>query len=415
MAGDLRRRLGDAVDGIAAIDTHTHLDVMSPAASSPWQVLSYHNYTTELVAAGMPANATEGKSADKERVIALAGYFRLSETTTHAWMMRRLLSGLYGWDEPVSAHTAGALYERMVAASQQADWERRVLAKAGIVKSIATADWRHPPCAYNQGQYILMAQAALVPDAGRSFIRDVERDAGVEVSDLRALGSALAGMAAAWRAAGMRAVRLAVEDDPPFVMPESCEAEAAFTRYLRGDATGGDLRTVRDFTLDAVCREAGRNGLVVQVYLGRGLAGRVPYPALPVNLAPGLFRLIGGNPGTRFDVATVSGELLNQFTIMAKHMPNLHLSGCWWFVQFPSVMRRIYRFRAEVLPASKWSAMFTDAYVVEWAYAKSLLIRKELAAALAACVEDGYLQEDDAVAVARNVLHDSPATLYGIE
>jgi hypothetical protein len=67
-----------------------------------------------------------------------------------------------------------------------------------------------------------------------------------------------------------------------------------------------------------------------------------------------------------------------------------------------------------MLPANKQVGFFSDAYCVEWAYAKAVLVRKQLACVLAEKVGQGQYGRDDALAVARAVLYDSPQSLLGV-
>ena len=412
---NLHDRINEAVCQIRAIDTHVHIEVEKPVAASIWNVLSYHNYTKELVAAGMPAEILTSTAPDEERLPDLAKCYPRSSTSMHAWMVRKLLAGLYEWDQPVTPENVCELARRAAERSKAKGWERSVAKKCGIVRTVATVDWKHIPAEYDKTLYTLMTVVWSNADEELKFVKSIEADTGVPISGLKSLEEGISKLADAWKSAGMCAIRVVIENDPPFSMPEQGDAERSLAKYLKRQANAGELRMVRDFMLNAICREAGERGLVVQSYVGVRAVGGLPFPVFPPDHANGLFQLIANNPKTKFDMATVSPELLNQFTVMAKHLPNLHLLGMWWFVQFPSVMHRFYRLRLEALPVSKWSAMFTDAYSVEWQYGKSVLIRKELAKALTSYVEDGYVDEGQAINVAKNVLYDSPARLYGIK
>ena len=50
------------------------------------------------------------------------------------------------------------------------------------------------------------------------------------------------------------------------------------------------------------------------------------------------------------------------------------------------------RERLEMLPANKQVGFFSDAYCVEWTYAKAMLVRKQLARVLAENIEHGQIQ-----------------------
>jgi hypothetical protein len=70
--------------------------------------------------------------------------------------------------------------------------------------------------------------------------------------------------------------------------------------------------------------------------------------------------------------------------------------------------------RLEMLPANKQVGFFSDAYCVEWTYAKAVLVRKQLAHVLADKIEQGQYSHEDALSIARAILHESPQTLLGM-
>ena len=70
--------------------------------------------------------------------------------------------------------------------------------------------------------------------------------------------------------------------------------------------------------------------------------------------------------------------------------------------------------RLDMVPANKQIGFFSDAYCVEWAYGKWLLVRHLLAGALAARVERGQYSVDEALSVARTMLYEAPQSLVGM-
>jgi hypothetical protein len=71
--------------------------------------------------------------------------------------------------------------------------------------------------------------------------------------------------------------------------------------------------------------------------------------------------------------------------------------------------------RLDMLPANKQIGFLSDAYCVEWTYAKAVIVRKQLAHVLATNVEQGRSTLDEALAIARAILFDSPQTLLGMK
>jgi hypothetical protein len=70
--------------------------------------------------------------------------------------------------------------------------------------------------------------------------------------------------------------------------------------------------------------------------------------------------------------------------------------------------------RLDMVALNKQIGFFSDAYCVEWTYAKAMIIRRQLAAALADKVAQGQYTEDDALGIARQILFETPQELNGM-
>ena len=63
--------------------------------------------------------------------------------------------------------------------------------------------------------------------------------------------------------------------------------------------------------------------------------------------------------------------------------------------------------RLNMLPTNKQIGFFSDAYCTDWAYAKSILVRRQLAHVLAQRVDRGQYTFETAIDVATKLLHDT--------
>ena len=68
-----------------------------------------------------------------------------------------------------------------------------------------------------------------------------------------------------------------------------------------------------------------------------------------------------------------------------------------------------------MLPTNKQIGFFSDAYCADWLYAKSKLVRMELAKALANRVERGQYTLEGAVEIAKKLLQETPKHLLGLD
>ena len=99
---------------------------------------------------------------------------------------------------------------------------------------------------------------------------------------------------------------------------------------------------------------------------------------------------------------------------LARELPNLSLAGYWWHNFFPDAMRQVMAERLEMLPLNKQVGFFSDAYCVQWAYGKAMLVRKLLARVLAEKIAGGWYTREDALSIARTILYETPQSLLGM-
>jgi glucuronate isomerase len=127
-----------------------------------------------------------------------------------------------------------------------------------------------------------------------------------------------------------------------------------------------------------------------------------------------LAEILGRHPKLRFQAFLSSRHANQSLCIMARELPNLSLAGYWWHNFFPDVIRQVMSERLDMLPVNKQVGFFSDAYVIEWTYGKALLVRRQMAQVLAQRIEQGQYSRDEAMAVARAVLYETPQTLLGM-
>jgi hypothetical protein len=127
-----------------------------------------------------------------------------------------------------------------------------------------------------------------------------------------------------------------------------------------------------------------------------------------------LAAMIGRHPRLRFQAFLASRHANQSLCVLARELPNLSLAGYWWHNFFPDVIRQVIAERLDMLPLNKQIGFFSDAYVVEWTYAKAVMVRKQLARVLAEKIDQGQYTRHDALAIARSVLYETPQSLLGM-
>lgn len=124
--------------------------------------------------------------------------------------------------------------------------------------------------------------------------------------------------------------------------------------------------------------------------------------------------MIGRHPRLRFQCFLASRHANQSLCTLARELPNLSLAGYWWHNFFPETIRQVIGERLDMLPANKQVGFFSDAYCVEWTYAKAMLVRRQLAGALAGRIDQGQYSLNQALSIAEAILYRSPQQLLGM-
>jgi hypothetical protein len=92
--------------------------------------------------------------------------------------------------------------------------------------------------------------------------------------------------------------------------------------------------------------------------------------------------------------------------------PNVTPGGMWWFNFRRSVYNEVMQYRLEALPPTRCTLVATDARSIEWAYCKILTIKDILAKFLWKQIEEGYIDRETALVVAKEWLYGTASRLY---
>ena len=87
--------------------------------------------------------------------------------------------------------------------------------------------------------------------------------------------------------------------------------------------------------------------------------------------------LFAAHPKIRFLMTVLSRENQHELCVLARKFRNLHIFGCWWFTNVPSIVDEMTRMRIELLGLSM-TAQHSDARVLEqliykWAHSRRVI------------------------------------------
>ncbi len=92
-----------------------------------------------------------------------------------------------------------------------------------------------------------------------------------------------------------------------------------------------------------------------------------------------LEHLCGRFPENKFLVTVLARENQHELCVLARKFRNLHVFGCWWFTNVPSVMEEMTRMRLELIGLSVTpqhsDARVLDQLIYKWQHSRRLIAR----------------------------------------
>jgi len=135
MTPSLVQELEDALGEMPWLDPHSHLDAAHLSARGLDDILLYHMSVSELYAAGCPngARVDEDRSPQeaRRRILEALPFLPKVQNTFIAWGIRTILSGLYDFQQPITADNWERLDAMIAERSRDAQWPRHILKRAG--------------------------------------------------------------------------------------------------------------------------------------------------------------------------------------------------------------------------------------------------------------------------------------------
>ena len=437
---DVITTLEEGLAEIPLLDAHTHLDARHLAARGLHDVLLYHMVISDLVSAGCSSRARLSEHPNEREAAArlqeAVPYVPRILNTSCFWGVRLILRDLYGWSEPITADNWQRLHAIIRERSQEAAWPREVLRRAGIRRACTEFSRRHDGSADDIFQYALewafFARAQW--GANDMPLYELERawnQTGPSEPLPVTLGASRPEVARPIRtvADADEAVSYYVSKTPfgkviatvqhistdiSFRLVSEVEMAAALEH--RDAATPADRDIYASYILERFLSALELHGdeIVYQFSFG---AEPLPYETGSKVRQESIFELaamIERHPKLRFQVSLSSAHANQALCTLARELPNLSLAGYWWHNFFPTIVRRVIGERLDMVAQSKHVGFFSDAYCVDWAYAKAVMVRKQWAVVLAERVAQGQYTIEEALAIARQALYQTPYDLLGM-
>ena len=420
------------------VDPHTHIRRDRPGAPDLAALMSYHWLKTELIAVGMPIEDFDPDLVPEERVRRALPHLARMRNTAMSWCFRRILRDLYGVDDPAGlteSNYRGAC-DRVAENGRDPSWAGRVLRDRCNVRHVVTSlgnlgdEASHPPMPVGFS-YMLDAHYLFCPGVATDLDPFFTgRTAKGEYIDALAsicgeLPTSAADLDRKIRDWLDRTVTGPVRFSNTFLPIEARFHEpddSATDGALRGGREGLPLS---DADIDALVASASwsvlgwhsDNRKAFQIAVGAEyfICDGKSIPRYDPSWTSEMARAFHRFGGARFDLMVASDGLVHETAVLARQFPNVYASGYWWHNFFPGLIERIAALRLQVAPASKFGGFLCDAYYAEWTYGKLQVVKTAMAAALVGLVERRFVDEDALPDLLRQILHDTPRDLYGLD
>ncbi len=430
-----------ALTQIPVLDIHTHLVGGKLGARGLHDILLYHMVVSDLYASGCPSGARltpypawPTQAEAHARLEEALPFLPHIQNTSSWWGVRLILADLYDWRDPITRENWPKLDQLIRERADDRAWHHSVLDRLNIRRTGTEIARRGQGEDDNRLQYALewgfftrcqwnefdTALYELERCWGRPPECPSPIGGGSRPQPERAIGS-LADVNAAvqhyvenipYRQVLATATHLSTDLD--YRLVSDAEMERALAARAQAGPPERDVYAsyVNEALLSAL--EAHGHEIVFQFSFG---AEPLPFETgsrARQRTVAQLAEMIARHPNLRFQCFLASRHTNQSLCTLARELPNFSLAGYWWHNFFPAFIREVMAERLDLLPANRQVGFFSDAYCVEWTYAKAVIVRKQLARVLAEKIQQGQYAREEALAVARAILFESPQTLLAM-
>lgn len=428
--------LREQIAAIAAIDAHTHVNASHMAARGLHDVLLYHMVISDLYAAGCPSGARLSEDPDEKETTArieeaIPFLDHIRNTSCH-WLMRTILADLYDWREPITLGNWRELDGRIRRRSADPDWPREILRRAHVERLCTElplrGDGSHDDILlyslewafFTRNQWGVFDAPLYELEHAWQFDEPV-RPLPVTLSKRPRVKRRIVTVAHVKKAMAHycraipydRIVSTAhhISTDIDYAPVTDDQMRQALDR--RNVAGPAERDAYASYLFEHLLLELEREhgDIAFQFSLG---AEPLPFETdsrLRQETIRQLGEIISRHPKIQFHCYLSSRHANQSLCTLCRELPNLCMAGYWWHNFFPGTIARVIDERLDMLPANRQIGFFSDAYCVDWLYAKSGLVRTELARALAGRVDRGQYTPGEALQIAGKLLYETPRHL----
>ncbi|MHB1485242.1 MAG: hypothetical protein ACYCYI_11330 [Saccharofermentanales bacterium] len=434
-------RIYEGLCEIPMLDIHTHIDASHLCARGLHDILLYHMVVSDLYSAGCPDGERLSEDPEEDeiayRVERALPYIKYIQNTSCYWGVKTILKELYNWTDDINPDNWKTIHSIIKTKSLDVEWPREILKRCGI-KRLCTELWRgHNHIADDILQYSLEWAFFTRCQWGQydTALLELEHAWNQEVP-----GAPLP--VSVDRSKLNFKYSIKSIDDVKVAIRHYCERIPYDEVVSTASHFSTDLNymnVTEDEMIKAIANRenAGMNerdiyaNYISEIYLNeiermnkkiilQFSLGAEPLPfetgsKLRTETVFELASLFARHKNINFSLFLSNVNQNQSLCTLARELPNVSLGGYWWHNFFPEFIKRIIAERLDMLATNKQYGFFSDAYCLDWAYAKAMIIRKQLATVLAQKIEQGQYTMDQALSIARQILYETAQSELGMK
>ncbi len=438
----LTAELREGLQATTMLDAHTHLTGGRLSARGLHDILLYHMVVSDLYSAGCPSGArlTEfpGWPSQEE------AHARLREAIPHLphirntscyWGVRTILSDLYGWDQPVTADNWLRLDDMVRERADDHAWQREIIRRANIAKLTTelarrqegtdddilhySMEWafftRTQRGEYDTALFELERCWGEPPGSPIPHAAGKRPPLKRQIHTLDDVHAAMDHFVGQLAAAPVLSIATHISTDIVFRQVSDEQMAAALAMRDRAGPEQRDIYAsyLHETFLTALAKRAPQ--IVFQFSFGAEPLPHETASIVPQRSICDLADIAARHPQVSFVCFVSSRHADQSLCTLCRELPNFALAGYWWHNFFPGAIRQVMEERLDMVPANKQIGFFSDAYSIEWTYAKAKIVRNQMAQVLEQKIRQGQYTRDEALAVARAIVFDAPQQLLHME
>lgn len=417
----LKQRISQYVDTLRVIDTHEHLftpEIVNGSNFSDHMMLFQQNGYDDLVSASMPKDLFDKlyneSISPQQKWKLIEPYYRNTFNTSYIRIILKGISRLYGIQE-LNEHTVGPLAEQIKNTYSTDRFDR-------ILRDSCRIDYVIQDGFYMEGKddyfryakkfdnWILAKSTYTIDSIAISQVDPIYSLNDFEKSLSTAFEKAVAD--------GMTVVKvsLAYSRTLSFDKVGKEAALKVFRRLTNGDESFKlsftEAKPLQDYMLYRLVELAGMHNLPVAFHTGLQ-AGKGNYLNNSDPLL--LTKLFMNFPDVNFVLYHGSYPFGGELSALAKTFSNVYIDMNWMYSISPSYSERYLNEWIETVPVNKIMAFGGDCMAVENVYSELIAARKIISKVLFDKVIQGYITEQEAMTIARMILHDNAANFYNLQ